>query len=62
MDLKLLDELFNLELEGKEQLTDESTEEFFSLLQGEGSGKAICNLSEYLLMTQALKGEIRVSG
>jgi hypothetical protein len=40
-----------LELEGREQLTEEEEEEFFNLLQGEGSGKAITNLSEYILMT-----------
>ena len=29
------------------------------MLQGEGPGKAITNLSEYLLMTQAMKGEFK---
>lgn len=42
-------------------LTEEEEQQYFGLLQGFGSGKAITNLCEYLLMTQAMKGEIRVS-
>jgi hypothetical protein len=60
-DLVKLNELLDLELEGKESLTEEEESELFNVLQGEGSGKAITNLSEYILMTQAMKGEIRVS-
>lgn len=33
----------------------------FDLLQTENIGKAVTNLSEYLLMTEAMSGKIRVS-
>jgi len=42
-------------------LSEEEEQEFFGVLQGFGSGKAITNLCEYLVTTQAMKGEIRVS-
>jgi hypothetical protein len=56
-----LNELLDLELEGRESLTEPEEVTMFNVLQGAGSGKAITNLSEYLLMTQAMKGEIKVS-
>ena len=31
------------------------------MLNGDNVGKAVTNLAEYLLMTQAMKGEIKVS-
>ena len=34
---------------------------YFSLLKSKQAGKVITNLAEYLLMTQAMKGEIKVS-
>lgn len=58
--LQKLEQLLALELDG-EPLTEDQEQEYFELLQGHGSGKAITNLAEYLLMTQAMKGEVRVS-
>ena len=55
-----LEALLSLELDDKVTLTPDQEQEYLDLLQGYGSGKAITNLSEYLLMTQAMKGEIRV--
>ena len=40
-------------------MTDEQEQEFFDLLQSDNVGKSLTNLAEYLLMTQAMKGEIR---
>ena len=42
-------------------MTEEEENEFFSLLQSENVGKAITNLAEHLLMTEAMSGRIRVS-
>lgn len=63
LNLTLFDELLALDLEeeGIENLTSEQEADYFSLLQGENVGKAVTNLAEYLLMTQAMKGEIKVS-
>ena len=51
----------DLEAEGVDNLTEEEENEFFSLLQSENVGKAITNLAEHLLMTEAMSGRIRVS-
>jgi hypothetical protein len=42
-------------------LSEDEEQEMFGTLKGFGSGKAITNLCEYLVTTQAMKGEIRVS-
>lgn len=63
LDLTKFDELLKLDLEvdGIENLTEDEENEYFALLNGDNVGKAITNMAEYLLMTQAMKGEIKVS-
>ena len=51
----------DLEEEGADNLDEEDEAELFAVLQGDGVGKAVTNLAEYLLFTQAMKGEIKVS-
>ena len=66
----LLNRLLNLDLEpgtpeeaGSEDvlLTEEEEDELFNLLQSPTVGKSVTNLSEYLLMTEAMSGRIKVS-
>jgi len=59
----MFEELLKLDLEvdGIENLTEEEENDYFALLNGDNVGKAITNMAEYLLMTQAMKGEIKVS-
>ena len=63
LDLSLFDQLVNLDLEaeGVDTLTEEEENDFFALLQSENVGKAITNLAEHLLMTEAMSGRIKVS-
>ena len=49
----------DLEAEGVENLEEEEEQEFFELLKSESVGKAVTNLAEYFLMTQAMRGEIK---
>jgi len=49
----------DLEEEGADNLDEEDEAELFAVLQGDGVGKAVTNLAEYLLLTQAMKGEIK---
>ena len=49
----------DLEVEGVENLEEEEEQEFFELLKSESAGKAVTNLAEYFLMTQAMRGEIK---
>ena len=60
-NLTKLDELLRLDLdaEGADTLEEEEEQEFFELLKGESVGKAVTNLAEYYLMTQAMRGEIK---
>ena len=51
----------DLEEEGVDTLDEDEEQELFALLQSDSVGKAVTNLAEYLLMTQAMKGEIKVS-
>ena len=51
----------DLEEEGADNLDEDDEAELFAVLQGDGVGKAVTNLAEYLLLTQAMKGEIKVS-
>lgn len=61
VDVAQLEALLSIEIDDKNILSDDEEKNFLNLLQGFGSGKAITNLAEYLLMTQAMKGEIKVS-
>ena len=58
----LLEKLMKLDLEeeGADNLEEEDEAELFAVLQSDGVGKAVTNLAEYLLLTQAMKGEIKV--
>mmetsp|Transcript_18439 Transcript_18439/g.21742 ORF Transcript_18439/g.21742 Transcript_18439/m.21742 type:complete len:139 (+) Transcript_18439:552-968(+) len=49
----------DLEAEGVDNLDEVDEERLFGTLNGDNVGKAVTNLAEYLLMTQAMKGEIR---
>ena len=40
-------------------MEEEEEQEFFELLKSESAGKAVTNLAEYFLMTQAMRGEIK---
>ena len=62
-DLMLFEELMNLDLndEGAEPLSPEKESELFELLESPELGKAITNLAEYLLLTQAMKGDINMA-
>jgi len=51
----------DLEEDGVDSLTEEEEQEFFDLLKSDRVGKSLTNLSEYLLMTEAMSGKIRVS-
>ena len=42
-------------------LSEEEEDEFFNLLKSPSVGKSVTNLSEYLLMTEAMTGRIKVS-
>ena len=63
----LLNRLLNLDLEtgdtpeDEQILSEEEEEELFNLLQSPTVGKSVTNLSEYLLMTEAMSGRIKVS-
>ena len=59
-DHTLLEALVSLDLmfEGKEALSPEREADFQGLLESPDVGKTLTNLSEYLLLTQAMKGEI----
>jgi len=61
VSLKDLEQLLDLDLDKNSKIDSNQEEHLFSLLQGIGADKSIANLSEYLLMTRALKGEIKVS-
>lgn len=63
IDLVMLERLLSLDLnsESSVPLTNDEEQELFGLLQTRGLGKAITNLAEYLLLTQAMKGEIAMS-
>ena len=63
LNLTRFEELLRLDLEvdGVENLTEEEEADFFALLQSENVGKCVTNMAEYLLMTQAMKGAIKVS-
>jgi len=56
----LLEALVNLELnaDGKDALSPEKEADFHGLLESPNVGKTITNLSEYLLLTQGMKGDI----
>lgn len=57
-----LDELMTLSISKTDSKMDQQKEDFlFNILQSEGADKAITNLSEYLLMTETLSGNIKVS-
>ena len=51
--------LLELDLDAAD-IPDEDKELLWSLLMAPGQGKTITNLSEYLLMTQAMKDQIKV--
>ena len=51
----------DLEEEGADKLDADDEERYFSMLSGDNIGKALTNKAEYLLMTQAMKGETKVS-
>lgn len=59
-DLRELMDL-DLEEEGADKLDADDEERYFSMLSGDNIGKALTNKAEYLLMTQAMKGETKVS-
>lgn len=61
VDATKLDELINLDLERDDalKLSDSEENAFLEVLQGDAVGKAVTNLAEYLLMTQAMKGDIK---
>ena len=63
LNYTLLEKLMKLDLEeeGVDTLDEDEEQELFALLQSDSVGKAVTNLAEYLLMTQAMKGEIKVS-
>ena len=60
-DHTVLEALMNLKLEKGEKLSSEKEEGFLNILESPNVGKTITNLSEYLLLTQGMKGDIDVS-
>lgn len=60
INLTQLQRLMDLDLNDENsKLSTNEEEDMFALLEAQGQGKAITNLSEYLLMTQAMKGEVK---
>jgi hypothetical protein len=63
VDLAMLQGLLALNLEPAEEqghtLTEAEEQAYFDLLKAPGQGKAITNYSEYLLMTQGMKGKVK---
>jgi len=60
-ELQKLDQLFSKESIIPNDFTQETEEEYFTLLKSLDIGKALTNLSEYLLETEGLKGQAKVS-
>lgn len=57
-----LTSLLELDLDDENvHISQELQEHLYTILSSPNLGKAITNLSEYLLMTQAMKGQIKVS-
>jgi hypothetical protein len=55
-----LKSLLELDLDSAD-IPEEDKEVLWSLLMAPGQGKTITNLCEYLLMTQAMKDQIKVN-
>jgi len=63
-DIPWLDQLMSLDLDGRDDnaqisIDSDTEQRYFQLLEGRDSGKAITNLSEYMLMTQAMGGKTK---
>lgn len=53
----MLDQLFSKDSVIPKDFNNENENQYFSLLKGSNLGKALSNLSEYLLETEGLKGD-----
>ena len=62
LDYVKLQDLLSVDFcKNKNSMTELQENAHFDVLQGNGAGKAITNLSEYLMMTLGRKGETKVS-